>query len=128
MAGNWFAIGKLQGFAREHDGAFVSFAAAAAVWGQEEACYLFVPEFYTSGDRVLFVPGAVENAIREYGLPRDQAKVNSICERAMTADLKLVAEKQAEMDARDRAELGALFPCPDRTRVGIGRASPHVQS
>jgi hypothetical protein len=122
MAGNWFAIGKLQGFAREDDGAFVSFAAAATVWGDEEVRYLFVPDFHMDADRVVFPPGAIDNAIREYGLPQDQPKLNAICEAAMTADPALVAAKQAEIDARDRVELESMFPCPDCIRVGVGKA------
>ena len=119
--GNWFANGKLQGFARDSDGAFVSFAAAASVWGDEVVRYLFVPELHREGGSVVFPPGAVDNAIREYGLPAEQARVNAICERARTADPKLVAAMQAELEARDRAEMESPFPCPDCIRVGIGK-------
>jgi len=120
--GDWFANGKLQGFAREGDGAFVSFAAAAAVWGNEVVRYLFVPELRLEGSAVVFPRGAVESAIRDYGLPADQSKVNAICERALLADPALVAALQAELDARDRAEIEPMFPCPDCVRVGLGKA------
>ena len=119
--GNWFASGTLQGFAREGDGAFVSFAAAATVWSDEETRYLFVPELRAEGEVIFFPPGAVDSAIREYGLPADQTRVNAICERALTADPKLVAAMQVELDARDSAEMNSPFPCPDCIRVGIGK-------
>jgi hypothetical protein len=51
----------------------------------------------------------VQKAIAEYGRPKDQDRINAVCERALAADPDAVAATYAEMLELERREMDDLF-------------------
>jgi hypothetical protein len=121
MAGDWYALGRIQSFGNDATGQVVSLAAAATIWGEEELDYLYVADYVIENGQVAFAPGAVQKAIAEYGRPKDQDRINAVCERALTADPDEVAAMYIEMLELERREMDDFFACGHCT-PGIGNA------
>jgi len=121
MAGDWYALGRGQSFGNDATGRVVSFAAAATVWRDEELDYLYVADYIIADGRVTFAPGAVQKALAEYGRPKNQDRINAVCERALTADPDAVTATYARMLELERHEMDDFFACGICT-PGIGKA------